>query len=83
MSPFVHVRVQIGTRARAHACRRSRNALTHTHTHTHTNAHTLHSIQFSDVWLSSGVVDGTGGIVVDGALVLYNVTLEANVSYSW
>jgi hypothetical protein len=41
------------------------------------------ALKLSDVWVSHGVVDGTGGIVVDGTLILYNVTLESNVSYSW
>jgi hypothetical protein len=41
------------------------------------------ALKLSDVWVSHGVNDGTGGIVVDGTLILYNVTLESNVSYSW
>jgi hypothetical protein len=41
------------------------------------------AVKFSDVTLVHGVTDGTGGLVNNGTLLLFNVTLESNTSYMW
>ena len=43
----------------------------------------MFALKFSDVILRHGVTDGSGGIVNDGTLIMYNTTLESNVSYAW
>ena len=43
----------------------------------------MFAVKFSDVILRHGVTDGSGGIVNDGTLIMYNTTLESNVSYAW
>jgi len=43
----------------------------------------MYAVKFSDVVLRHGVTDGSGGIINDGTLIMYNTTLESNVSYAW